>query len=71
MTAEGFYGSLLINQLHDNIVSDEELSDKQKSVICEALAIAEHALLEGSNEYLQIMDVSCVIMMQIAQGSGD
>ena len=30
------------------------LSDPQKSGICEVLAVAEHCLLEGADEYLQV-----------------
>ena len=30
------------------------LNDQQKSAIAERLAVAEHCLLEGSDEYLQV-----------------
>ena len=30
------------------------LNDQQKSAIAERLAIAEHCLLEGADEYLQV-----------------
>ena len=41
---------------YQNIAQVENacLTDQQKSVIAERLAVAEHCLLEGADEYLQV-----------------
>ena len=66
ITCEGFAGSQLINQLHDRIVTSDDYSDLQKSVMCEKLAVCSSRLLEGANEYLQLVDMCSTIMNQIA-----
>lgn len=68
MICEGFSGHQLINQLHDHVVSNSCLTDSQKSAICEKLAVSEHCLLEGADEYLQIMSVATTIMKVLSQG---
>jgi len=68
MICEGFSGHQLINQLHDHVVSNNCLTDSQKSAICEKLSVAEHCLLEGADEYLQIMSVATTIMKVLSQG---
>lgn len=37
---EGHAAIQLVNQLHDAVVEDEDLSDKQKSIITEKLAVS-------------------------------
>jgi len=68
MMCEGFSGHQLISQLHDHTVSNDCLNDRQKSTVCEKLAVAEHCLLEGADEYLQVMSVSTTIMKTLAMG---
>ena len=68
MICEGFSGHQLINQLHDHVVSNSCLTESQKSAICEKLAVSEHCLLEGADEYLQIMSVATTIMKVLRQG---
>ena len=41
MMAEGYSASQLIGQIHDKIVPAENLTDKQKAVICERLSVRE------------------------------
>ncbi|KAJ6660944.1 hypothetical protein lerEdw1_016964 [Lerista edwardsae] len=64
---EGYAASQLINQLHDIIVERENLSDKQKSIIAEKLAEADKCLVDGSDEFLQLISVCAVIMQQLTQ----
>jgi len=66
MIAEGFSGSQLISQLHDKVVSSADLSDSQKSAICEALAVNDGRLLDGASEYLQVVDLCTVMMKQMS-----
>ncbi|QQP35572.1 Uncharacterized protein FKW44_023837 [Caligus rogercresseyi] len=67
LTAEGFAAYQLLNQVHEWIMSpeDETFKDLQRARISEALALNEHRLLEGANEYLQIMDLCCVLMKEM------
>jgi len=66
MICEGFSGSQLIGQLHDKLIANEELDDGQKSVVSEVLAVNESRLLDGANEYLQIIDLCSIMMKQMA-----
>ncbi|CAG5136622.1 unnamed protein product [Candidula unifasciata] len=66
---EGFAASQILNQLHDKIVVKEDLSDKQKSIICEKMASVDKCLLDGADDYLQLMALFSTIMQQICHGS--
>lgn len=66
---EGFSGAQLICQIHDRIVAADDMSDRQKSFICEKLAVNESRLLDGANEYLQILDLCSTMMTQVAKGA--
>jgi replication factor C subunit 2/4 len=60
---EGFSVTQLLVQLHDRFVTNkDDLNDDQKATICEQVAINEARLLDGANEYLQLMDLAVVIM---------
>lgn len=41
---EGHAATQFVNQLHDVVVENDNLSDKQKSVITEKLAVSRHFL---------------------------
>eukprot|EP00094_Tigriopus_californicus_P011681 TCALIF_11286-PA protein Name:"Similar to RFC4 Replication factor C subunit 4 (Homo sapiens)" AED:0.30 eAED:0.30 QI:0/-1/0/1/-1/1/1/0/365 len=66
---EGYSISQLIHQIHVQVVQDDHLSDGQKSQICEALAVSESRLLDGANEYLQLVDISSTMMSTFAKGA--
>ena len=66
ITCEGFSGAQLIMQLHDRIVISDDFSDLQKSVICEKLAVCSSRLLDGANEYLQLLDLCSTMMNQVS-----
>merc|ERR1719342_710661 len=68
MMCEGFSGHQLISQLHDHMVENACLTDQQKSAIAERLAVAEHCLLEGADEYLQVMAVATSMMKTLTMG---
>ncbi|XP_040574116.1 replication factor C subunit 4 [Lepeophtheirus salmonis] len=67
LIAEGYSAYQLFIQIHEWVMSseDHDFKDLGKAKIAEALAVNEHRLLEGSNEYLQIMDLCCVIMKEM------
>lgn len=63
LIAEGYSAAQLINQLHDWIYSDEcTFTDKQISQIMEALAVCDHRLLDGSDEFIQSFQVGSEII---------
>jgi replication factor C subunit 2/4 len=40
----------------------EELADLEKAKICEKMAQADKALVDGADEYLQLIDIGSSIM---------
>ncbi|XP_041358628.1 replication factor C subunit 4-like isoform X2 [Gigantopelta aegis] len=52
---DGYSGSQLLLQLHDELISSVDLSDNQKSVVFEKMAVVDKCLMDGADEYLQIM----------------
>ncbi|GFO14072.1 replication factor c subunit 4 [Plakobranchus ocellatus] len=66
---DGFAASQILSQLHDNIVVNENLSDKQKSIICEKMAEVDKSLMDGADEYLQLMALFSTVMNQICHGN--
>jgi len=68
LICEGFSGHQLINQLHDEVVTSSNLTDVNKGEICEKLAQAESCLLEGADEYLQMMSVATYMMKVLNRG---
>ncbi|KAK7090439.1 replication factor C subunit 4-like [Littorina saxatilis] len=62
---EGYAGSQILSQFHDKLVAMEEVSDKQKSVICEKMALVDKCLLDGADEYLQLMALFSTVMHQM------
>ena len=69
LTAEGFSLTQYILQLHEKVVFDETIPDSKKAAICEKLAVAEGRLHDGANEYLQILDVTTLIMNQMTKSA--
>ena len=68
--AEGYSVVQFIDQLHSRVVEDDGMmSDRQKSAVCEALAVNEFRLLDGASEYLQLVDLCAVLMKTIADGA--
>lgn len=64
---EGHAATQLVNQLHDSIIEDENLSDKQKSIITEKLAEVDKCLADGADEHLQLMSLCATVMQQLTQ----
>ncbi|KAL5476166.1 hypothetical protein EMCRGX_G026080 [Ephydatia muelleri] len=64
LMAEGYSCAQTINQLHDRLVTDESLTDQCKSVISERMGLVDKRLLDGADEFLQMMDLCTVIMNQ-------
>nr|XP_030717042.1 replication factor C subunit 4 isoform X2 [Globicephala melas] len=64
---EGHAATQLVNQLHDGVVENENLSDKQKSVITEKLAEVDKCLADGADEHLQLIGLCATVMQQLTQ----
>ncbi|XP_069941144.1 replication factor C subunit 4-like [Cherax quadricarinatus] len=69
MMIEGYSASQIMNQIHDRIISHDRLADLQKAAIFERLAICDHRLLEGGDEFLQVLDLCCTIMKQLCHST--
>ncbi|KAG8378236.1 hypothetical protein BUALT_Bualt08G0116700 [Buddleja alternifolia] len=64
--AEGYPVSQMLSQLYDVIVESDDISDEQKARICKKFAEADKCLVDGADEYLQLLDVASNIMRAIS-----
>ncbi|QKF93741.1 replication factor C small subunit [Fadolivirus algeromassiliense] len=55
--SNGYPLNLLLNQLTGLIVNDHNLTDKMKSIICLHIANTEKRLIDGADEYLQLLSI--------------
>ncbi|XP_008781582.1 replication factor C subunit 2 [Phoenix dactylifera] len=60
--AEGYPVSQMLSQLLEVIVNADKISDEQKARICKKLGESDKCLIDGADEYLQLMDVACHAM---------
>ncbi|XP_078434252.1 ATPase family associated with various cellular activities (AAA) isoform X3 [Wolffia australiana] len=58
IVAEGYPVSHILSQLFDVVVTAEDISDEQKAKICIRLAEVDKRLVDGADEYLQLLDVA-------------
>ncbi|CAF1501325.1 unnamed protein product [Adineta steineri] len=64
---EGYAAHQLLLQLHEYILSQMALGNEQKAIIFEKAAIVDGCLLDGADEYLQMMDFLCTVMHQLCR----
>lgn len=62
---EGHSAAQVILQLHDYILDLDDIDDKQKSFILLRIASMDKKLIDGADEYLQILDLCSVILQQL------
>lgn len=67
MVDEGYAATVILGQLHENILQEQELNDKQKSAITEKMAEVDKCLVDGADEYLQMLSLCSTIMQQASQ----
>ena len=67
MIQRGFSATQIVLQLHDVLVVHGSITDNQKAVIMEKLAVTDQCLCEGADEYLQLMATCTVIMDQVTK----
>ncbi|XP_063772420.1 replication factor C subunit 4 [Pseudophryne corroboree] len=65
----GHAATQLVNQLHDVILEREALTDKQKAIIAEKLAEVDKCLVDGADEYLQMLSLFAVVTQQMTQNN--
>ncbi|CAL5218787.1 g509 [Coccomyxa viridis] len=63
--ASGWGAQQLLLELQAGILRDTSLKDKQRACICTALAEADKCLVDGSDEFLQLLHVASVAQMSI------
>ncbi|OQV23902.1 Replication factor C subunit 4 [Hypsibius exemplaris] len=62
----GFGAGQLFAQLQEVILYSDFIKDAQKACIIERLAVADHRLMDGADEYFQMMDVGAVVMQALS-----
>lgn len=65
MIYDAYSGGQILTQLHDTLMERGDINDLKKANIFEKIAIVENNLMEGADEYLQLLDLSCFITKQI------
>lgn len=68
---EGHPVSQILSQLYDLIVVEDDITDDQKARICERLGEADKCLIDGADEYLQLLDVASSIMRSLCNLTQD
>lgn len=63
--AEGHPASQIFSQLYDTVVEATDISDETKARISQRLAEADKCLIDGADEYLQLLDVASNAMRSL------
>ncbi|KAL3324044.1 hypothetical protein AABB24_038291 [Solanum stoloniferum] len=64
--AEGYPVSQMLSQLYDIVVDADDISDEQKARICKKFAEADKCLVDGADEYLQLLNVASSTMQALS-----
>lgn len=64
--AEGYPVSQMLSQLYDIVIDADDLSDEQKARICKKFAEADKCLVDGADEYLQLLNVASSTMQALS-----
>jgi len=59
---EGYCVAQLVEQLHEVIVFDTNMTDAQKASICDKLGVCSFRMQDGGNEYINLLDLGCTII---------
>lgn len=62
---DGFSSNQIVTQLHDVLIERADLNDGKKAIIFEKIAKIDNDLIEGADEYLQLLDLFVLIMNQM------
>ena len=66
--AEGYSGQTMLGALLQQFVADGDLDELARAKLAIRIAEAEHCMIDGADEYLQLMTV-CGLAMQCYQSS--
>ena len=64
MIYDGFSCVQVITQMHDMLMERVDIKDSKKAVIFEKIAEIDNNLMEGADEYLQLLDLAVTLMRQ-------
>jgi replication factor C subunit 2/4 len=62
LVREGYCISQILEQLHEVIVFDTNLTDKQKATICDKLGVCSFRMQDRGNEYIGLLNLGCTII---------
>lgn len=62
---DGYSSNQILIQLHDLLIDRADISDVIKSRIFHKLALMDNNLIEGADEYLQLLDLATFLMKQL------
>ena len=57
----------MVAQLHDSLMERADIDDSRKAVLFEKIAEIDNNLMEGSDEYLQLLDLLVLLMKLLKQ----
>ncbi|CAL1412498.1 unnamed protein product [Linum trigynum] len=60
--SDGYPVSQMVSQLFDVVVEADDISDEQKARICKNMGSVDKCLVDGADEYLQLLDVASNII---------
>ncbi|XP_022981026.1 replication factor C subunit 4 [Cucurbita maxima] len=64
--AEGYPVAQMLSQIFEVVIEAHDLQDEQKAKICKKLAEADKCLVDGADEYLQLLDVVSQTMQALS-----
>lgn len=53
----GYNAETVLSQIHDRLIADERLDQRQIIMIIERLAVTDKCLFDGADEFLQLLDI--------------
>lgn len=59
---EGYCVAQLVEQLHEVVVFDTNMTDTQKASICDKIGVCSFRMQDGGNEYINLLDLGCTII---------
>lgn len=61
---QGYAAYDVMLKIHDRVVMEDEeiMSDLAKAKVCEKLSVCEKRLLDGADEYLQLLTLGCTMI---------
>lgn len=65
ITHEGYSIAQLFEQFSEYTINHGELTNKQKMVLCDKLGECSYRMQDGGSEYLQIMDLGCIMIQAL------